>query len=272
MACPSCQPSNLSASAASVVSCQGATVVQQIPDATLKMYAARVGAPSAPDKFWVTCLCAAFMLTQRVIYYKQQPGDCGANVPVNLGITGAIGGSIGVAAAADPEPISKGILSGISTIFGVFGAHHAQAVKTEQATLCDVATTYNGYASAIEQAVASGQLTPEDASQALGQIVTSLSGELSQIAKDCNAACGFKYALQALLLYNTEVIYPALYNAPVSQVGSGPGAPGSQGALVPNGLPGSSLTGAVNSILTGKLTPQGALLLAGAGIVFIKLL
>src|SRR5262249_7036679 len=129
----------------------GATIIVPEPNATLKMYAAKVGAPTGGKNGWVTCLVAAFIITRRVIYSKNTPGDCGAQVRPQLGTTGLVTVGLGNAAVADPEPISKGILSGLAAIGGVFTAHHVQAVQTEQNTLCDVAGKYNGSAEQIEQ-------------------------------------------------------------------------------------------------------------------------
>lgn len=246
----------------------GATIIVREPDATLKMLCARVGVPSSQT--WVPCLVAAFILTRRVIYFKVQPGDCGANVRPGPGTTGQVAIGIGSAAIADPEPISKGVLTGISSIFGAFTAHHQQAVMTEQATLCDVAVKYNGAAETLEQMVSSGQYDPDTAAQVLSQIVSSLISEMAPIRKTCNAACGFTYALQALLIYNRETVYPSLYNAPTQAIGANLGTPGASGVVVP-AAPLNDLTNAANQLLSGGGNSKTLALLAAAGIAVVAI-
>jgi hypothetical protein len=208
-------------------------------------------------------LVAAFIVTRRVIYFKNSPGDCGANVRPQIGSTGQIGLGIGVAAGADPEPISAGILSGVTSIFGVFTAHHIKAVQTEQATLCAVAAAYNQSAEQIENLVASGQIDPPTAVAYLQQVVNMLLSQLAPIRKSCNAACGFTYALQALVLYNGDVVYPSLYNASTSAIGAAPGTPGGSQVVIPSAP--------LNDLLTGNLSPNTWKWLAAAGIAVVIL-
>src|SRR5260221_10640901 len=73
-------------------------------------------------------------------------------------------GSIGAAAAKNlfPSiPIIGGVLSGIVS---AFGAHHAAAVKLEQATLCAEVPGIQNFLSMVDQAVAQGA-SVDDATQ-----------------------------------------------------------------------------------------------------------
>jgi hypothetical protein len=269
-----CQPPNTGANYAQ---CTGVTIVSPEPDATLRMYAGRVGTPLSGKNAWVGCLVAAFLLTRRMIYFKQRPGDCGTQTAVNVGASGTAAAALGLSAAADPEPLTKGLLTGIATVFGAFTAHHVKAVQVEQATLCDVANAYNQNAYALEQLVQAGQYTPPQAAAVLQQVASQLHTYLSSISRDGNAAYGFAYALDALVLFNAEIVYPALYRAPASQSPGSPATPGAPGVIVsgvgPYGSQPVDLTSAINdAVATGNISPMLLLVLAAVGLVVVKVL
>lgn len=213
--------------------CAQAAVQQITDDNTISHYAAMAGATSSN---WTMCVVKAFLYARRLIYYKSTPGDCGTsgfNIDTTtLGIAAGVGG----AAKVDPEPISKGVLSGLSAIFGLFGAHHAQAVATEQATICAVSTYFNQALVALENAVKAGNMGPDDASQIISQVADQLDPKLAAIAKPCNASCGFRIGMRALVSFESEIVFPALVpsnlpDALFSQpVTPSPGAPGTYGA------------------------------------------
>jgi hypothetical protein len=209
----SCQPPNTGDSYAA---CTGSAAVSTDSAATLGMYAASAGASSTGPNAWMYCLAIAFMRVRRFIYYKQNPGDCGSKTSIQIGTVGAIGQGLLAGSVADPEPVSKGILTALGSLANLFGAAHAAAVNTEQSTLCDVAVAYNQNATSIENALASGQITLSQAVQYLDGLVSNLMPHLQSIAKtQGDAAQGYIIALNALMAYNTAVVYPALAN-PVS--------------------------------------------------------
>lgn len=220
-----CQPP---ASGANYAACASVPPQPLTDMGTLQNIAASAGASSTN---FTMCLTIAFLLTRRMIYYKASPGDCGSSA-INLsglGTTRGITAGLSAAGSADPEPISKTILSGLATLFGLFGAAHAQAVANEQTTLCQVSTSYNAIAVQLENFVASGQLDPVSAAGILSQAAAQLDGVLATVAKTPgDAASGFRIALKALVAYNTQIVFPAL--SPQVQAATplppSPGAPG----------------------------------------------
>jgi hypothetical protein len=221
-----------------------------------------------------------------MIYYQVVPGDCGST---NFDIgSSQVGVALGISTAArsDPEPISRGILTGINTVFGLFGAAHVAAIQTEEKTLCQIAVAYNATAVALESGVSNGQITPDQASGILGQAVTQLDARLQMIYKPCNAACGYRMALNAMLAYSSDIVFPALQpSIPVLGALFAPTPlPGSRGApgTIPGNVTGSpsayqGASGFTPTPLTGvpgvpgsipSNLPVGALILIG-GILYI---
>ena len=91
----------------------------------------------------------------------------------------------------------------LAKIFGVFGAHHAAAVKTEQATLCRAVPDANNFLRGIDSAVATGQIDITTAAQALEQGYQAWLPEIQAIIKEggntCNAACIYRKAFRAAI-------------------------------------------------------------------------
>jgi hypothetical protein len=98
-------------------------------------------------------------------------------------------------------PVVGGVLK---TIFGVFGAHHAAAVRNEQATLCQAVPDANNFLRGIDTAVAQGKIDTATAIQVLEQGYQNWRGEVGAVLQDtggkCNAACiqekGFRAAIE----------------------------------------------------------------------------
>ena len=191
------------------LSCVG--VAPLFSEQEVSTYADRVGAQGAP---WIRPITIAMLRANRMIYWKNSPngltGDCGSNTGLALNTDQTISRVAGKLAASDPEPISGGILAGVSQILGFFGAAHAKAVVNEQSTLCTVASNYDQFANAMEQALQTGQIPLQDATLKLQQLQNGLAGYLTQIEKQYNAAYGYHKALNALVLLNTEKVYPML--------------------------------------------------------------
>lgn len=228
-------PCNHTGDGRDYLNCAQAVEQRLTDDSTITQFAARAGARSSD---FTMCLTKACLLARRIIYYKVSPGDCGTNAfdlssnSLASGLRAGIG-SVGV---IDPEPITKGILSGITAVIGLFGAAHAQAVVNEETTICKFASSVNGAMVQLEQAVKMGQLSPDQASSILAQVQGQLDPFLAGIAKPCNAACGYRIAMHALLAFMTDLGFPAL--APANILGAlsasdatpSPGAPGTYGA------------------------------------------
>jgi len=189
------------------------------PEEQVSMFADRVGATGAP---WIRPTAIAFLRVNRMIYWKNQPGglygDCGANTASAPSTDQTISRISGQVATSDPEPISKGIITLVAQISGIFGAAHQQAVMTEQQTLCTVTIKYNQFADAMEAALRGGQIALKDASQQLESVHQSLASALSHIEKPYDAPYGYHKALDALVLFNQEIIYPSL--VPTNSVSS----------------------------------------------------
>jgi hypothetical protein len=130
-------------------------------------------------------------------FFSYDEPSCGRGVgsgSVNIGA--ALGG-----AALGSVPVVGGALKGL---FGAFTAHHAQAVKTEQATLCQAVPDANNFLRSIDALVASGQLDTASAVNAMQQGFQQWrSAEIARILKDtggkCNAACVYEKCFQAAI-------------------------------------------------------------------------
>src|SRR5216684_3848150 len=99
-------------------------------------------------------------------------------------------GSIGATAAKNlfPSiPIIGGVLSGI---VGAFGAHHAAAVKQEQAVLCAEVPGIIAFLRSVDQAIYQGA-DPATATQALESAYSAFEQRTQIIFKSCNAACDY---------------------------------------------------------------------------------
>lgn len=213
-----------SPSGADYLTCNGVSTVYT--EAEVSPYAHRVGALIGDQ----LCLIVACLRINRIIYYKQSPGDCGSptsglstTLAVSKGLSGgssAAGAVGGLATAGSSFALAAtgiGIVVGIGALItGIIGAHHAAAVATEQATLCDLSNKWAQYASAVEQGVASGQYNLQDANTNLASAIQQLDAGIQHIYKSCNAACYYRKVLQALLIFNKEKVYPSLVPKPVA--------------------------------------------------------
>lgn len=204
------------------------------------LYAQRVGATGGSGN-WIGCYSTACLRLLRLIYWKQSYGDCGQTVGVRPNTAQILGGQLKAVAVADPEPISKAVVGILGTIAGLFGAGHAKAVAKEQTVLCSAMQQYNAFADAMEQAIAAKAIALPDAINNLQTVRTQIRSVMSQVAKPTNFGFGMQLALDALVVFNKEVIYPA---------------------LVPSGL----------ASFTNPATASGKAFLVGAGIVGAKVI
>lgn len=125
----------------------------------------------------------------------------GINVAAALssGVAAAIGTALG--------PLTLGL----STLIGLFPllfGHHAAAVKKEQSILCTAVPAANNYLQIIDQAVTSGQVTPQQGIAALNSLLSDFGAQVAAIrhgadptvSGECNAACVMYSALKAVVL------------------------------------------------------------------------
>lgn len=107
-------------------------------------------------------------------------------------------------------PIVGGIVLAGALLTKVFGAilgHHAAAIKKEQSILCAAVPAANDALAMIDQVLAAGQATPQQAIDALDGVVSGFSQATSSIRKgsdpmssgECNAACVWLSALRAVV-------------------------------------------------------------------------
>ena len=195
----------------SYIGCAGDIVRQIAPASVMMQFAAGAGASSSN---YSMCLAMMFLYSRRIEYWKVAPGDCGSPGTAVIGTTfqveTGVTKGLGVAASVDPEPISKGILAGVAAIFGGFTAHHAQAVATEQSTLCGVSNSFNYMMNQLEPALLSGQVSAVNASAIMHNAVPALNASLNSIKSGQNAAWGYQIAMTALVNFCDQVVFPAL--------------------------------------------------------------
>jgi hypothetical protein len=80
-------------------------------------------------------------------------------------------------------------------------AHHAQAVANEQNTICNVSNYFNTAKSQIDQAVRSGNISPDEGVTYLIQVANQAKLGLASIEQTCNAACYYRGFVQAFINY-----------------------------------------------------------------------
>lgn len=198
-------------------------------------------------------VCEAMLRAGGLIYFKSSPGDCGA--PPTLpgitsgqiaglsgaaasGVTGILG-TVGVIGGAATLGISTAITAAVGGIETIF-AHHAQAVANEQATICSVANFFNSAKRAIDSAVRSGMISPDEGVAYLTQVANQAKSGLATIMNTCNAACYYQGFLQAFINYARTwydylapalIVFPQAPNSPPSSYGTPPGGVTQTGSL-----------------------------------------
>ena len=136
-------------------------------------------------------------------------------------------------------PVVGGLLS---TVFGAFGAHHAAAVKLEQATLCSEVPGIQNLLSYVDQAVAQGA-DLDQATQALEAGYSTFVSRTAKIFKSCNAACDYQKYVRAAIEFRKQ-------NYALIAAQNQKGSQGVIGGVV------NAFAGAVNSLLPS--TPGAA--------------
>lgn len=134
-------------------------------------------------------------------FFSYNEPSCGG-AGINPGVGGQLA-TVGINQALNAIPIAGPLLS---KIFGAVNpiAHHAAAVKTEQATLCQAVPDANNFLRGIDAAVAQGQIDTNQAAQVLEQGYTNWLVEVKGIikfgaGKNCNAACVYAKAFRAAI-------------------------------------------------------------------------
>lgn len=168
---------------------------------------------------------------------------------------------------------------GISAVIGLFPiifGHHAAAVKKEQSTLCAAVPAANNYLNIIDQALRSGQITPQHAIDALNSLYSDFSSQVASIVKgtdstgsQCNAACVIKENLKAVIILKTSQYQDLIsQQQPAASSSSGPiaAAPIASGSTLQIPQPGTTAAVSVPAPATG---PNWLGIAAIAAIAFV---
>jgi hypothetical protein len=131
-----------------------------------------------------------------IIKPYQEP-SCTGTVPLNVGASLK---QAGISAAVSAVPFVGQFLQVLTG--GIF-AHHAGAVKREQAVLCQAVPIAVAFLEGIDQLVASGQLDAKTAAAAMDQGYQNWHPQIVSILQDtggkCNAACFYEKNFQAAI-------------------------------------------------------------------------
>lgn len=168
--------------------------------------------------------------------------------------------TVGAKIAPLTGPAAPFVLIG-SAIVGLFGglfAHHAAAVKKEQSVLCAAVPAANNYLQLIDQAVQTGQSSPQDGLNALASLQSGFDSQVASIRKganptvsgECNAACVMSSCLRAIILVKGSQYQDLAAQQAANPVGT---------AL----LPVSSAVQSIQSVITSAGLPSWLLPAAG---------
>jgi len=198
----------------------------------VRSFAARVGTPSRPE--WVLPYVIATIRAHRLFFFKKKPGDCGSDTSISLGTGAKIAraADLGAAGAGTAAALGAGAaaataaaaLTGVGLIalpFAIFGAHHAKAVAQEQATACSVSVGVNQVLEAIEQALVRGEITLEEARAEAQRLEQAALEQLATIKKAGreNLAFGMEFAVRALILFESEKVFPTMVSGKLGKSG-----------------------------------------------------
>jgi hypothetical protein len=220
--------------------------------------------------------------------------SCAGTVPLNVG---AALKQTAINSAVGAVPFVGQFLQALT---GSIFAHHAGAVKREQAILCQAVPVAVAFLEGIDQLVASGQLDANTAAAAMDQGYQNWHPQIVPILQDtggkCNAACFYEKNFQAAIagrkqryamvgqgivsapIYSSSAHPVSSYNpgtpyAPAPAYAPGPGyAPGyapAPAAIAPPLLAQAGLTPSSQSSLAKYVLIGGGAL---AGVVVLSIL
>jgi len=173
----------------------------------------------------------AFLRARTIAYMKSKPGDCGGTyIPqgsnalqavkisqASLGGASAIAGAVGATTlSAALGPVTLGLSLG-AIPFTLIEAHHAQAVTTEQQTLCQITGAFNDTARAIEADLRANQITERDADNYIENLADNMVQGLERIKKVCNAACYYQGFIRAYQDFCINFLYANIENGVIVQ-------------------------------------------------------
>ena len=179
----------------------------------------------------------AFLRARYIAYYKSKPGDCGGPSQAgpnavtttlkisqaSLGAASAVG-TLAAGGAAAFAGTTVGAILGPATLglslavipVTLIEAHHAQAVSTEQSTLCSITNSWNTTAQQLEALLRSGQITEQQADAYIENLADNLVQGLDAIKKVCNAACSYQGFMRAYQDFAINFLYADIENGAIA--------------------------------------------------------
>jgi hypothetical protein len=164
----------------------------------------------------------ACLRARALLFCNTRPGDCGA-IQGSGGISGeqiagVVGGTGISVASALTAPLAAA--AGLSAVAGVATAgaglvltavlqifqNHAAAEAQQSNVLCQLIPQFNQLVQKVDQAVFTGQATPEQAIITLQQAAQQFANADSHLTKSCNAFCAFN-AIAAAFSEISKYIY-----------------------------------------------------------------
>jgi hypothetical protein len=157
-------------------------------------------------------------------------------------------------ALATAIPVVGTIVGLITSVIGIFGAHHAAAVKDQDAVLCQGVPAVNNVLATIDQGLASGSLATSDASSQYSSLLTQFTAAVKADPsfKMGDALYGYMLALQAVIAARIQDLQNGVLTG---------------GAPIPTASATGSVASSISSVFSGSLTPW--LVLAGLGLLFL---
>jgi len=155
-----------------------------------QMFAGQTGAPAAANVQNVV----AQAMSNGLLYTAENCSGVPASSNI-LGTTLQAGGAVALKIAPATGPAAPFLLiaGGVMQLFGAIFGHHAAKVKQEQQIICAVVAGCNDTFTTIDQLVQTGQISAQQASQALDGMFAQLTQQVQPILKQdkdhCNAAC-----------------------------------------------------------------------------------
>ncbi len=149
-------------------------------------------------------------------------------------VMAAVGGAVVLGAAT----------MGIGALIGLFPmlfGHHAAAVRKEQSVLCSAVPAANNYLEIIDQAVRSGQATPQHGIEALNSLLNGFNSAVASIrhgsdptvSGECNAACVMATELHAIVLEKSSEYQDLIAGAAQTVTPSRPNVVAHEGVSAP---------------------------------------
>jgi hypothetical protein len=133
--------------------------------------------------------------------------SAGIKIATSLGAAASSDGGVLTSVLGDVAGFAGLALLPLSIISGI-EAHHAQAVQTEQQTLCNAVPQANAAIDLVDQSFYNGTLAIDEAEQDLQTILGAFEAAVASIRKQCDASCFEVGMLQGNVVLRTTFLYP----------------------------------------------------------------